>query len=56
MVPGVHANSSETRLASVMAATLRGCVTHIDLPYFCLGGVGNDAAVAFAVLVNIPLS
>lgn len=62
IVPGVQFTSSETRLASVIAATRLGCVTQMVRPYFCLGGLlllaGRDDAIiaALEAFVSRPLS
>jgi hypothetical protein len=62
IVPGVQLTSDETRFANVIAATRRGCVIQIDLPYLCFL-VGDDfdddddwdsCCDAFDDLVNIP--
>ena len=69
MVPGVQFSSVETREASVMAATRRGCVTQMDLAIFFVwllllydGGEGGDGvevddfAAALADALSMPLS
>lgn len=69
-VPGVQFSSVETREASVMAATRRGCVTQMDLAIFFVwlllllndGGEGEDGvedddfAAALADALSMPLS